>query len=210
MHYRTALALTLVLAIFISFLGLNASVYASTSSASTGIEWDHFMIYKAEDGDTTCREASIAERRELELINPKNLRQVNHTEDNLRLASADSAEDHLTIILLATANLDSNAEAKAAFTRAAAAWEAVITSPVTIYLEADFGPDNFGSAWGSGTLGATSSPSLGGIGYSTVRQNLINGANTAAKQLVYQSLPANAVPIDAGTGSSTVVSVSAS
>jgi hypothetical protein len=210
LHYRTALALTLVLAIFITSLGLSVSVYASTSSASTGIEWDHFMIYKAEDGDTICREASIAERRELELINPKNLRQVNHTEDNLRLASTDSAEGHLTIILLATANLDANAEAKAAFIRAAAAWEAVINSPVTIYLEADYGPDNFGAAWGSNTLGSTSSPSLGGIGYSTVRQNLINGANTQAKQLVYQSLPANAVPVDVGTGSSTVVSVSAS
>src|SRR5688572_20001700 len=144
LHYRTALALTLILAVFLTSLGLTGSVYASTSSASTGIEWDHFLIYKAEDGDTTCREANFAERRELELINPKNLRQVNHLGDNLRIASdTEDAVGDLTIILRATANLDSNPEAKAAFIRAADAWEAVIHSPVTIYLDADFGPDNF-------------------------------------------------------------------
>ena len=209
MHYRTALALTLVLAIFITSLGLTVSVHANTSSLTN--EWDHFMIYKADDGDTICREANLAERRELDQINPKNLRQVNHLDENLRMASGtETAEGGLTIILLATANLDANAEAKAAFIRAADAWEAVINSPVTIYLEADYGPDNFGAQWGSNTLGSTSSPSLGSVGYSTVRNNLINGANTLAKQTIYQALPTNSLPVDTGTGSSTSVSVSAS
>ena len=215
MHYRTALALTLILAIFLTSLGLTASVHASTSSATTGIEWDHFLINKGEDGDTTCREANFAERRELELINPKNLRPINHLDNNaLAVPGTGNAEGQLTIILRATANLDSatgNAPlAKAAFLRAADAWEAVINSPVTIFLDADYGPDNFGQSWGSNTLGATSSPSLGGIGYTTVRGNLINGANTPAKQAIYQALPANSLPIDTGSGSATSVSVSAS
>ena len=34
--------------------------------------------------------------------------------------------------------------AKAAFVRAAQAWENIITSPVTIYIDADVGPNNFG------------------------------------------------------------------
>ncbi len=213
MHYRTALALTLILAVFLTSLGLTASVHASTSSASTGIEWDHFLISKGEDGDTTCREANFAERRELELINPKNLRQVNHLGDNLNaLSGGGSAEGQLTIILRATANLDAATGdaplAKAAFLRAADAWEAVINSPVTIFLDADYGPDNFGQPWGSGTLGATSSPSVGGASYSVVRGNLINGANTPAKQAIYQALPANSLPVDNGTGSTTSVSVS--
>jgi len=211
LHYRTALALTLILAVFLTSLGLTGSVYASTSSASTGIEWDHFLIYTAEDGDTTCREANLAERRELELINPKDLRQVNHLGDNLNaLTGGGSAEGQLTIILRATANLDAAPQAKAAFLRAADTWEAVINSPVTIFLDADYGPENFGQPWGSGTLGATSSPSVGGASYSVVRSNLINGANTPAKQAIYQALPANSLPIDTGSGSTTSVSVSAS
>src|SRR6185503_3890428 len=114
-----------------------------------------------------------------------NLRQVNHRDENALALSvgAENAAGDLTIILRATANLDANAPAKAAFIRAADAWEAVIHSPVTIYIDADFGPDNFGQPWGSGTLGSTSSPSVGS-GYSSVRNNLINGANTAAKQAV--------------------------
>ena len=213
MHYRTALALTLILAIFLTSLGLTGSVFASTSSASTGIEWDHFLIYKGEDGDTTCREANLAERRELELINPKNLRQINHRDDINQanaVSGGGSAEGQLTIILRATANLDAAPEAKAAFLRAADIWESVVNSPVTIFLDADYGPDNFGQPWGSGTLGATSSPSVGGAGYSVVRQNLINGANTPAKLAIYQALPANSLPIDTGTGSTTSITVSAS
>lgn len=215
MQYRTALALTLILAIFLSSLGLAVSVQAQTSAGSKGNEFDHFLIYQSADGDTICREANAFERRELDQISPKNLRQFNHLDTDLRAMSAmstmqsDSAEGHLTIILRATANLDANPNAKAAFIRAAAAWEAVVTSPVTIYLDADYGPENFGVAWSSGTLGATSSPSST-VGYSTVRNNLIAGANTPAKQTVYQSLPTNSVPIDTGSGVSTTVSVSAS
>ena len=108
MHYRTALALTLILTIFLSSLGLTASVQASTSSASSGGDWEHFLIYQDEGGDTVCREANLAERRELELIHPKNLRQVNHRDDNaLALSSGgENAAGDLTIILRATANLD--------------------------------------------------------------------------------------------------------
>jgi len=215
LHYRSALALTLVLAIFLTSLGLTVSVQAQTAASTPSIEYDHFMIFQGPDGDTICREANLAERQQLEQINPKNLRQVNHTETNALSASqTDNAEDHLTIILRATANLDSPTgdapAAKAAFLRAAASWEAVIHSPMTIYLDADYGPDNFGQAWGSGTLGSTSSPSISGVGYTTVRNNLINGANTAAKQAVYQALPNNSVPIDTGSGVATTVTVSSS
>jgi hypothetical protein len=213
-HYRSALALTLILAIFLTSLGLTVTAQAQTSSASSDVEYDHFLIYKSDRGDTICREASLTERRELDAVTPKNLRQANHLEeeeDNLRALSAtENAEGSLTIILRATANLDANAPAKAAFVRAAAAWEAVVTSPVTIYLDADFGPDNFGTPWSGSTLGATSSPSLSNVPYTNVRSNLIAGANTPAKQAAYQALPANSVPVDTGSGTSTTVTVSSS
>ncbi len=210
MQYRPALALTLILTIFLTSLGLTVSAQAHTSSSSSDIEYDHFLIYQDANGDTICREASAAEGRQLDLINPKNLRQFNHLDDNLRALSSDNAEGSLTIILRATANLDANAPAKAAFLRAAAAWEAVVTSPVTIYLDADFGPDNFGAPWGGGTLGATSSPSLGSVPYTQVRDNLIAGANTPAKTAIYQALPASSLPIEITSGASTALNVSVS
>jgi hypothetical protein len=209
LHFRSALALILVLAILVTSLGLTVTAQATTSSASSDIEYDHFLIYQGEGGDTICREASSTERRQLDGVNPKNLRQANHLDDNaVALSAPDHADGSLTIILRATANLDANAPAKAAFIRAAAAWEAVVTSPVTIYLDADFGPDNFGTPWSGTTLGATSSPSLSNVPYTNVRNNLITGANTPAKQAVYQALPTNSVPVDTGSGVSTTVTVS--
>jgi hypothetical protein len=211
LHYRSALALTLVLAIFLTSLGLTVSAQAQSASASSDIEYDHFMIYQGADGDTICREATLAERRQLEQIHPKNLQQFNHLDNNaVALSQPDNAVGHLTIILEGTQNLNDNAPAKAAFDRAAAAWEAVINSPVTIYVQADFGPTNFGDPWGSSTLGSTSSPSVGNVAYSTVRNNLISGASTPAKQAVYQALPTNSVPIDASPGIATSVIVSSS
>lgn len=195
---------------FLPSLGLTVSVHA----ASSGSDNDYFLIYEGENGDTFCREANARERLELEKINPKGLRQFNHLGDKaLGLsAEADNAVQHLTIILRATANLDSptgNAPAaKAAFARAAAAWENVVNSPITIYIDADYGPDNFGQSWPAGVLGSTSSPSLGNVSYSVVRNNLIAGADTPAKQSVYNALPAGSLPTDSGTVSNVSVSSS--
>ena len=122
LHFRPALALSLILVIFLTSLGLTVTAQAQTYSASSGIEYDHFIIYKGADGDTVCREATLAEKRELDQINPKNLRQFNHLDNALAMSAAttENAEDHLTIILQATTNLDSSPLAKAAFARAAA------------------------------------------------------------------------------------------
>jgi hypothetical protein len=206
---RQILALSLVLIVFLPTLAMSVSAHAPLDTSS---DQDHFLLYQDANGDTVCREATLSEARELDKINPTDLRPINHL-DAISSKGGVRAEDlpsHLTIILRATANLEANAPAKAAFVRAAQAWENVITSPVTIYVDADVGPNNFGTPWESGVLGATSSPSLGNVSYPTVRQTLINGANTPAKQAVYNALPASAVPTDNGTGSSNSVSVSAS
>lgn len=176
---------------------------------STQPDNDYFMLYAGANGDTICRVASAAERSELEKITPKNLHQINHLGDKSTglSADADNAVSHLTIILRATTNLENNPAAKAAFIRAASNWENIINSPVTIFIDADFGPDNFGQAWPTGVLGSTSAPSAT-FSYSFVRNQLIAG-ETATTAPVYNALPANAVPIDTGSGSSTGLSVSA-
>jgi hypothetical protein len=210
-HYhacRQILAFGLVLIVFLPTLVLTVSAHAPIDTPSDN---DHFLLYQDANGDTVCRQATPSEARELDKINPTDLRPINHL-DAISTKGGIRAEDlpsHLTIILRATPNLQANAPAMAAFTRAAQAWENLVSSPVTIYIDADVGPNNFGQAWESGVLGATSSPS-NTFAYSTIRSTLLAGANTPGKQAVYNALPASSVPIDAGSGSASNVSVSAS
>lgn len=200
------LSLGLTVAIFLSSLAATVSARTSTPNSSN----DYFVLYQADNGDVFCRQANLSERTELEKISPQNLRQINHLDGKSPglSADADNAVQHLTIILRATANLDANAPAKAAYLRAVTSWENIISSPVTIYIDADFGPDNFGKAWPTGVLGSTVSPSLG-VPYPVVRQNLVAGA-TPDKSGVYNALPTSTVPIDVSPGSATSVSVSRS
>jgi hypothetical protein len=201
-------ALSLVLAVFLTPLCLNAS--AQTTSGSPREEFDHYIIYEAENGDAVCRGATDAERLWLEKIQPKNLQRINHLEDEAMALSSpgENAGGGLDIIVEATQQLKDVPGAEAAVIRAATAWENVITSPITIYVQVDLGPTNFGTAWPSGVLGSTTSPSLTNVQYSTVRANLLAGANSAEKQTIYNALPTNSVPTD--TGASTTVSVSSS
>jgi len=204
---RAALSLVLVVAILLPSLTLTVSAYVPVSGNSNR---DYFLLYQAQNGDIVCRQPNASERSELEKATPKNLRQINHLEaksENV-MAESDNAVQHLTIILRATANLDANAPAKAAFMRAATNWENLVNSPVTIYIDADFGPNNFGQAWPTGVLGSTSSPSVS-QSYSLVRSNLIAGASSPGNLAIYNALPATAtVPIDVTPGAAASVNVS--
>jgi hypothetical protein len=206
---RQILALGLVLILFLPTLVLTVSANVPIDEPSDN---DHFLLYQDNNGDTVCREATLSEGRELDKIKPFGLRPINHLDTDFSKSNdlqATALPAHLTIILRATANLEANAPAKAAFVRAAQAWENLVTSPVTIYIDADVGPNNFGQAWEAGILGATSSPSVS-AGYTTIRSTLNAIANTSAKQAVYSALPQSSVPIDTGGGSATTVSVSTS
>jgi hypothetical protein len=110
LHFRSALALILVLAIFVTSLGLTVTAQATTSSVSSTGDNDYFLLYQDPNGDTICREANGAERTEIEKNRPKNLRQVNHLDMNALDAGTqtNNAGQHLTIILRATPALDAN------------------------------------------------------------------------------------------------------
>ena len=195
---RRALALALMAIIFLPALAFSVSAHVPSDPTP---EKDVFVIYRGEDGDTVCRKANEEERRQLEVPQPQGLRQINHLADRKQPglnAEADSVlPAHLTIILRATANLDANAPAKAAFIRAAANWENLVNTPVTIYIDADFGPNNFGQAWPSGVLGSTTSPPSTTADYAALRNSLIAGAN-AGTSPVYTALPGSSLPTDLG------------
>jgi hypothetical protein len=205
LQYRTPLALTLILAIFLTPLGLALSAQAKTtaSTASSG-DSDYFLLFQDANGNTVCREATLAERADFDRSQPKNLRQINHLDMNIMAEDPQSNNHgtHLTIILRATPALEANAAAKAAFLRAVDAWEAIIHSPATIYLDADFS-----SNVPAGVLGQTFSHNQT-FTYTAVRTALFSGANTAEKQAIYNALPSGSVPIDISPGTSGNVSVS--
>lgn len=209
--------LSLALAAFLFFAPLTFMVSGQEASPSEptgkGQNRENFIIYADESGEVVCREATLDEAREMNKINPRGLTQINHLgNDSAKTDTAQTGDNvfpNLTIILRATAQLDGNTQAKAAFLRAAAAWESVIKSPITIYLDADFGSTNFGAPWGSGTLGSTSSPNVpGGALYSAVRSNLITGASNASESSIYPTLPVGTIPTDVGNASSMSISSS--
>ena len=170
---------------------------------------EEFVLVRGANGEMVCREALPEERSKLEQISSENLHQINHLEDNLPTAPGEMSDlpAHLTIILRATAQLEGNQTAKNAFIAAAANWENQIKSPVTIYIDVDYGPTNFGAAWGANVLGSTSGASPVSAPYLNVRSNLQLSASNANETTIYNSLPSPVVPTD--TGDVNTVSVTA-
>ena len=210
-RFPAAVSLGLVLTLFLTTLSFGAPAHQALVS---DIENDNYVLYVGPNGKMVCRDASPIESREMENAAPKNLRPINHLEyASMKAQSAGTDErtnagTHLTIILNATSRLEGNPAAKDAFIRAAAAWESRIASPITIYIQADFGPNFFDSAtnFPSGILGQTSGAS-NSYSYPVVRDRLLAGASpNTAKAVTYNALPTNDIPTDLGTASSVSVS----
>jgi hypothetical protein len=118
-------------------------------------------------------------------------------------------QNGLSIILRSTAQLDSVPEARAAFTRVVAVWQSMISTPITIVIDADFGPTWFGQAYPQGIAGLTNPQLLVGTPiYPLMQQHLIDGASSAEERALYYSLPEIVVSTDLGD-TDTVVGPSA-
>jgi hypothetical protein len=158
---------------------------------SASSESSNFIIEAAEEG-TSCRDASgeeaayFSDRSPDLVLQPMNDFTV-------------QAEGGLNIVLRGTAQLESFPEAKQAFLRAAATWQSLIQTPITVIVDVDFGPKRFGLTYPTGVLGSTMTQSLGNAqGYLSLRNKMIaSGANTP-KAALYNSLPAANLPTDIG------------
>lgn len=187
----------------------------SSGSGKSPSSRDFFIFYQDAAGNFACRDATPEEAREMNKTNPRGLKQINHLDDYSQKGISNATShnvqaDHLTIILRATPALESNTQAKAAFLRAVAKWEAVIKSPVTIYLDATFGPNDFNNQpWNPGTIGSTGSPNVGAT-YQAVRSRLIANKSNNTEEAIYNTLPLNSFPIDVAPGQATTLSVSSS
>ena len=112
-----------------------------------------------------------------------------------------SAEEAgLTIVLRATDQLESFPQARAAYLAAAATWESLIATPITIAIDVDFGPTWFGEAFGASVLGETTSQEIGDDSiYPDLRETLIEHASAAQETILYGVLPVSSVPTDLGS-----------
>jgi hypothetical protein len=159
------------------------------------------FVRKLVDGRAVCLEAGVEQARTIRDRDP-----------NLPLTAIepDPSQDQqgLRIILRGTSQLRGFPLASEAFRRAAARWEAVIQTRVTIIIDVDFGPTLFGKPFDDNVVGSTDAQVLAGnVLYPAVRAALISKSLSSTKTSLLNSLPAAAVPTDGGesariTGSS--------
>jgi hypothetical protein len=153
------------------------------------------FVSKMVDGRTVCVEASSEQAAGLRDRDPNlPLNELVPESDPSR-----SQKTGLKIILRGTPQLRGFPAATEAFKRAAARWEALILSQLTIVIDVDFGPTSFGKPFEQNVVGSTDAQVLGGNSlYPTARASLISYAYAPDKASLYNSLPLKSVPTDGG------------
>lgn len=168
-----------------------AWVAADNSSPSGDSEAGSFILYE-NGGGVGCRQATIEEARVLSRRDQS---------DQLRRVSTDDysvQQKGLQIVLRATQQLQNLPQARAAFLKAAAIWTEKIQTPLTIVIDVDYGPTNFGVKWGPQIVGSTNPQQLTSDDYRSVRAQLIAGASDEQTRAIYNALPLDSVPTDSG------------
>ncbi|HEV8483626.1 MAG TPA: NF038122 family metalloprotease, partial [Blastocatellia bacterium] len=187
-----------VLALIVS-VGLLAGASARPTKAARSRAIPEFhsaaskanVLYQSDDG-IGCRNATSEEVETLAAA---------RASQTLSVISPVRTHDQngLSIILRSTAQLDSVPEARAAFTRIAALWQSVISTPITVVIDVDFGPTWFGQAYPQGIAGLTNPQLLVGTPiYPYMQQHLIDGASSAEERALYYSLPQIFITTDLG------------
>jgi hypothetical protein len=178
-------------------------------------EEGHGYVVNMVDGNAVCRDATPAERLQILRRDPSvRTSHVRPLFDGLQAGESKSGATgldsgaaniipgHLDIVLRPTAQLQlpENAHVLAAFERAAAVWENLITTEMTVVIDVDYGTTRFGTEYPENVLGSTS----GGIfyipSYSDVRNRLVSRATAGDESNIIAALPTSAgVPTDSGT-----------
>ena len=150
------------------------------------------FVIQAHDAGTSCRDAT---REESTYFNERDPDSLLRPIDSFRVQAVEG----LHITLRATSQLDSFPQAKAAFLKAAVAWESLIQSPISIIIDVDFGPTRFGQPYLENVIGATQTQSLfNSIGYISLRSRLIAAASDPQKLALYSALRNPSITTDGG------------
>jgi hypothetical protein len=111
----------------------------------------------------------------------------------------------LHIYLHGTEQLEQNQAAKNAFIVAANRWEALISNPINVVIDVDYGPKWFGQDYPNADIIGQTSSRQNSTSFSNLRQRLIANSPTSTELNLYNALPASNVPVEGGTTSSSVV-----
>jgi|GEM_PF-2399550 len=144
-----------LLSVLILVTSAHALDYGSDSSRPQHILQDQgvFVFRQGPNGEFICEQAKTEDIRALSKRSDTPVRLTS-------LPSLNAPQDltGLRIILRATDQLLANPDATMTFRRAAARWERVIKTPVTVIIDVDFGPLRFGIPYPSqNILGSASS-----------------------------------------------------
>jgi hypothetical protein len=211
-YFLAAISLTILAVSLIPFGGKAYSSSAPQQSYAKDVVQQYpplhaidgagIFLIKASGGNAMCIPASPEEAQQYTVSQDFGLHQINH------LGGIRPEATGLQITLQATQQLEGFPQAKAAFIKAAANWEAVIQTPLTIIVNVDYGPTRFGQgAYPPDVLGSTSAQMVGSSGdYTNVASSLLSGASTAQEVLLYNNLPASSVPTDLGSTSQVAAS----
>lgn len=147
-------------------------------------------------GRTRCRDATPEEALVLMQRDPDlQVHEITPAGHNM----LNDSKGGLRITLRATSQLESFSLAKEAFLKAAAVWESIIQTPISVVVDVDFGLTHFGKPFDPDTLGLTHYQVIGDDAYyPTVRSKLISGASSAEEDTLYSLLPTSSVPTDLG------------
>ena len=172
-----------------SDLPVNASSHRSTWLAPNNLG---AFVRKLVERRAVCLEAGIEQAAGIRDRDPNQPLTV--------IGSDPSLGQHgLSIILRGTSQLRGFPQASEAFERAAARWEAVIQTRMTIVIDVDFGPTLFGRPFDDDVVGSTDAQVLAGNAlYPAARAALISQSVSSEKTSLRNSLPARAVPTDGG------------
>ncbi|MBI3421839.1 MAG: hypothetical protein HY011_02775 [Acidobacteria bacterium] len=156
----------------------------------------NFVIVVTPDGKE-CRPLTAREELEMGFNQPRGeLRELGDNSPRL------TQQTGLKITLRGTTQLDGFPQAKAAFQRAAAKWEAIIRTPITIILDVDFGTTFFGTPYPDPRiLGQTGTQTLSNAStdaYAGLRESLLDVSASGQQTAVYNALPATTLPTDLG------------
>ncbi|PYS97791.1 MAG: hypothetical protein DMF65_10900, partial [Acidobacteria bacterium] len=198
---------------------------------SKGRAGEAFVIYRNEAGETTCRVADADERRRIMGRGAGGeMRIIYAGAPQMRTASGVVVEAPkgpassdtigpllfpsagLRIVLHGTTQLSQNQTARNAFIVAANRWESLISTPVTVVIDVDFGTTAFGDPFpSSDILGETGTEEFVSR-LADARQRLLANSPTATEQQLYNSLPSAAVTTErnGSTFNSTTVMMSLS
>jgi hypothetical protein len=202
-----SLSLPLITLLFVSiFSGLGGPPASRASGAQSAAHLAPvtqpraFVNYRSQ-GKVGCREATTTEVETMKRRGGQSLHYISAARPSTNLAVSAEATG-LQIVLRATSQLENYPAAKAAFLNAAAHWQSLINTPITIIVDVDFGPTWFGEKYDTDVLGQTDSQTLGDAAiYPDVRNTLIGLGLNDDRAATYNQLPQATVPTDIGSTS---------